>query len=107
MITYEELQIKNPPGYFFRSMTNIMKLDTSLLGVNQIPFINDEAVIYEIEYFNDFDNETPLYFVFNNVDVDNVVVGNVDKYLFYRSNRKKQRNARKIERTLGCNWRRN
>ena len=45
MITYRELQIKNSPGCFFSSMANIMKLDTSLLGVNQISFINDDAVI--------------------------------------------------------------
>ena len=67
MITYRVLQIKDSPGYFFSSMKNIMKLDTSLLGVNQISFINDDAVIHEIEYFKDFDNATSLYLVFNNV----------------------------------------
>ena len=36
MITHRELNIKNRPGYIFSSMTNIMKLDTSLLAMKQI-----------------------------------------------------------------------
>ena len=45
-----------------------MKLDTSLLGVNQISFTNTDAAVYEIEYFKNLDDVNPLYLVFNDVD---------------------------------------
>ena len=64
MIAYRELNIKNCPKYIFSCMTNIMKLDTSLLGVNQISFIDDNAVIYEIEYFKGLDDTTSLHRAF-------------------------------------------
>ena len=63
-------------------MTNIMKLDTSLLGVNKISFINDDAVIYKIKYSKDFDNVTSLYLVFNNIDAYFMSV-NEEKYLVF------------------------
>ena len=45
-----------------------MKLDTSLLGVNQISFTNTDAAVYEIEYFKNLDDVNPLYLVFNDAD---------------------------------------
>ena len=49
-------------------MTNITKLDRSLLGVNQISFAKTDVTVYEIEYFKNFDDSNPLYLVFNDVD---------------------------------------
>ena len=49
MRTLRQLSIKNCPRYFFNSMTNIMKLDTDLLCINQ-------------------DGGNALYIVFNDVD---------------------------------------
>ena len=96
MITYRELQIKNTLGYFFSSMANIMKLDTSLLEVNQISFINDDAVIHEIQYFKDFDNATSLYLVFNNVDAYSKSV-NKNKYLVFAQRDKNKEMREKYE----------
>ena len=69
MVTYGELSIKNRPGFVFDSMTNIKRLDISLVSVNQISFINDDAANYEIEYYDNYVNTYPFYLVFNDVDV--------------------------------------
>ena len=58
-------------------MTNIKKLNTNLLGINQISFTSTESVVYDIylkdlliyEYFKDLDGLTSLYLVFNHADV--------------------------------------
>ena len=58
-------------------MTNIKKLNTNLLGINQISFTSTESVVYDIylkdlliyEYFKDLDGLTSLYLVFNDADV--------------------------------------
>ena len=68
MRTLRQISIKNYPEYIFNSMTNIKKLDTNLVSVNQLSFINDDAVNYEIEYSKDYDDAYPLYLVFNDVD---------------------------------------
>ena len=39
-----------------------MKLDSSLLDLNQISFTNTDAAVHEIEYFKNFDDVNPLYF---------------------------------------------
>ena len=39
------------------------------MSLNQISFINDDAVSYEIEYYGNYVNTYPLYLVFNDVDV--------------------------------------
>ena len=49
-------------------MTNIMNLDTNLLGINQISFTSTDIVAYEIEYFKNLDGINSLYLVFNDVD---------------------------------------
>ena len=69
MRTLREISIKNCPEYIFDSMTNIKRLDTNLVSVNQQSFINDDAVNYEIEYSKDCNNAYPLYLVFNDVDL--------------------------------------
>ena len=69
MKTYRELSIKNRPEYIFDSMANIKELDTNLVSVNQLSFINDDAVIYEIEYSKDCNDAYPLYLVFNGADM--------------------------------------
>ena len=69
MRTYRELSIKNCPEYIFDSMANVKRLDTNLVSINEISFLNDNAVIYEIEYSKDFNDAYPLYLVFNDVDV--------------------------------------
>ena len=50
-------------------MTNIKRLEMSFVSVNQISFISDDAVNYEIEYYGNYVNTYPLYLVFNDVDV--------------------------------------
>ena len=44
MKTYREISIKNCPEYIFDSMSNIKRLDTNLVSINQLSFINDNAV---------------------------------------------------------------
>ena len=66
MRTYREISIKNCPEYIFDSMTNIKRLDTN---VNQLSFINDDDVNYEINYSENCDNSYPLHLLFNDVDV--------------------------------------
>ena len=39
------------------------------MSVNQISFINDDAVSYEIEYYGNYVDTYPLYLVFHDVDV--------------------------------------
>ena len=60
MKTLRQLNIKNWPNYFFNSMTNIINLDTNLLGINQISFRSTDSVVY--------DGVNSLYIVFNDVD---------------------------------------
>ena len=48
MRTLRQVGIKNCPGYFFNSMANIMNLDTNLLSINQISFIDTDIAVYEI-----------------------------------------------------------
>ena len=50
-------------------MTTIKRLDTNLVSVNQLSFVNDDAVNYEIEYSKDCNDAYPLCLVFNDVDV--------------------------------------
>ena len=69
MRTYRELSIKNRPEYIFDSMTSIKRLDTNLVRVNQLSFINYDALDYEIEYSKDCNNAYPLYLIFNDADV--------------------------------------
>ena len=66
------------------------------MGVNQISFINDDAVIHENKYFKDFDNATPLYPVFNNVDVHFKSV-NEDKYLVFAQTDRNKKVLEKYE----------
>ena len=65
-------------------MTNIKRLDTNLVSVNQLSFINDNALDYEIEYSKDCSDAYPLYLVFNDVGV---YFSSVDgeKYLVFAS----------------------
>ena len=55
MRTLRQVGIKNCPGYFFNSITNIKNLDTNLLGINQMTFTSTDSVVYEIEYFKNLD----------------------------------------------------
>ena len=98
MIIYRELQIKNPPGYFFSNMTTVTKLDASLLGVNQI-FMSNGAANHEIEYFKDFDNADSLHLVFNNVHAYFKPV-NEDKYLVFAQADKNKEMLDKYEELL-------
>ena len=50
-------------------MTNIKNLDTNLIGINQMTFASTDSVVYDIEYFKNFDGVNSLYLVFNDVDV--------------------------------------
>ena len=50
-------------------MTNIRNFDPNLLSIDQVPFEkNSDCVIYEIEYFKNFDSANSLYLIFNNAD---------------------------------------
>ena len=82
MRTLRQIDIKSRSEYVFDSMTNIKRYDTNLVIVNQLSFINDDAVNYEIEYSKDYDNAYPLYLVFNDVDMYFSCV-NGEKYLVF------------------------
>ena len=99
MNTFKQISIKNCPGYFFNSMTNIMNLDTNLLSINQISYINADITAYEIEYFKNLDDENSLYLVFNNVDVYFECNGE-HKYLVFALTDNKKSN-RDFQKTLG------
>ena len=50
-------------------MTNIKHFDPNLLSIDQISFEKStDCVIYEVEYFKNFDSGNSLYLIFNNVD---------------------------------------
>ena len=54
---------------FFNSITNIRYFDSGLLSIDQVLFRkNIDCVIYEIEYFKNFDGGNSRYLIFNNVD---------------------------------------
>ena len=86
-MSYKKLDIKKPPEYFFNSMTNIMKLNTSSVGINEISFA-DNDVIYGIGYYENFDSASSLYLIFNNVDAY-FMSFNKDKYLIFAKTEKK------------------
>ena len=68
MKTIKGINIENRP-YFFNSMTNIKNFDRNYLCINKTSFENNtNCVIYEIEYFKNFDSKNYLYLIFNNVD---------------------------------------
>ena len=90
MRTYRELSIKNRPEYIFHSMTNIKRLDTDLVSVNQLSFRNDDALDYEIEYSKDCDDAYSLYLVFNDVDVYFSCVGGAKYLVFASTNNNKE-----------------
>ena len=70
MKALRQSKIKNTQNYFFSRMTNIENFDPSLLSIDKVSFEkNTDCVIYEIEYFKNFNNKNSLYLVFNNVDV--------------------------------------
>ena len=69
MKTLSQTNTKNRQNYFFNSMTNTKKFDPSSLSIDKISFEkNTDCLIYEIEYFKNFNNKNSLYLVFNNVD---------------------------------------
>ena len=50
-------------------MINIKDFDSNALSINLITFENNvDCIIYEIEYFKNFDSASSLYLIFNNVD---------------------------------------
>ena len=78
-------------------MLTYEKLDTNLVSVNQLSFVNDDAVNYEIEYSKDYDDAYPLYLVFNDVDVYFSCVDG-KKILSFCSNRQEQQSARELQK---------
>ena len=100
MIIYRELSIKNCPEHIFDSMTNIKRLDTNLVSVNHISFINDDAVNYEIEYSKDYNDAYSLYFVFNDVDVYFSCVDG-EKYLVFAPAHGNEKSTRELQKALG------
>ena len=68
MRTLKSINIKIRP-YFFNSMTNIKNFDPNVLSIDQVSFEkkNTDCVIYEFEYFKNFDSANSLYLIFNNV----------------------------------------
>ena len=69
MKTLRQTNIKNRQNYFFNRMSNIKNFDPSLLSIDKISFEkNTDCVVYETEYFKNFNNKNSLYLVFDNVD---------------------------------------
>ena len=60
MLVIKELNITNTPKFIFDSMINAKKLNTNLVGLEQILVFPDGAVSYDIY---------PTHIVFNNVDI--------------------------------------
>ena len=79
-------------------MTSTKVLDTSLMSVNQISFINNDTVSYEIAYYGNYVNTYPLYIVFNGVDVYFSCVDGKKYLVFALTNKNKEmlENYRKI-----------
>ena len=79
-------------------MTSAKVLDTSLMSVNQISFINDDTVSYEIAYYGNYVNTYPLHIVFNGVDVYFSCVDGKKYLVFALTNKNKEmlENYRKI-----------
>ena len=68
MKTIRQVNIENRQNYFFNDMTNTKNFDPCLLNIDRVSFENNDSVIYEIEYFKNFNNKNSPNFVFNNVD---------------------------------------
>ena len=69
-------------------MTNIKNFHPNLLNINKTSFEkNTNCVIYEIEYFKNFDSKNSLYLIFNNVDAyieyNSTEDDSVTKYLVF------------------------
>ena len=98
MRTLRQVGIKNCPGYFFNSITNIKNLDTNLLGINQMTFTSTDSVVYEIEYFKNLDGVNSFYLAFNDLDsYFECIDGN--KYLVFAltdKNREKLENYKEL-----------
>ena len=71
-------------------MTSTKVLDTSLMSVNQISFINDDTVSYEIAYYGNYVNTYPLYIVFNGIDVYFSCVDGKKYLVFALTNKNKE-----------------
>ena len=85
-----QISIKNYPGFVFNNVIKIKRLDTSLVSINQISSINDDAVNYEIEYSEDYDGAYPLYLISNDVDAYFSCVDG-EKYLGFASTDKNEK----------------
>ena len=81
-------------------MTNIEKLDTNLVTVNQISFMNDNTVNYETKYSEDYDGAYPLYLIFNDVDVYFSCVDR-EKYLVFALADKNEKVLENYKKALG------
>ena len=79
MIVCKRLKVKNCPTFIFGNMVNIKDIDQSAIRVNEISITN-----YEIEYYGNLIYDSPLYFIFNDVDAYFLSV-NEDKYLAFAS----------------------
>ena len=89
-MTIKKVNIKNCSYLFFNSMTNVKKFDPNLLSIDKILFKkNTDCVIYEIEYFKNFNNKNSIYLFFNNVDAyieyNPTEDDSETKYLFFAS----------------------
>ena len=73
MLVIKELNITNTPKFIFDSMINVKKLNTNLVGLEQILVFPYVAVSYDIY---------PTHIVFNNVDIYFECV-NEEKYLVF------------------------
>ena len=71
MLVIKELNITNIPKFIFDSMINVKKLNTNLVGLEQILVFSDGAVSYDIY---------PTHIDFDNVDIYFECV-NEEKYL--------------------------
>ena len=49
-------------------MTNINDFDPRLLNIDEVSFMGDELIMYDINYVKNVNRLNTLYLVFNNVD---------------------------------------
>ena len=87
MKTITQVNIKNRQNCFFNDMINIKNFDPSLLNIDQVPFENNDSVIYDIKYIKNLDSSNSPYLVSNNLDAY-IEKSGENKYLILASTEK-------------------
>ena len=85
MLTLKKINIKYQPYYFLSDMINIKNFDSSLLSIDKTSLKSIDAVTYHINIWQ---------WKFLTMEI----------LTWFLLLQKKQRNIRKVHKTLGRNW---